>query len=133
MPLHEVLVFHDESHASVDAESKDCFGIDRQPPRFIGTVPDPYLLCFDHDRLSRVEASVRLSAQEAPQIFAKACSIWQKTIAPAPAPVLGDSNFCEGRDGSTAFNSHLVLTPGETTATVSLTLSKVSGDDPHAP
>lgn len=129
LPLHEVLLFHDESHASGDAENKDCFSIDRPPPRFMGKQPDPYLWCFEHDRLTRVEASVRLSTKDAPQAFARACALWQGAAAPLPV----DGNSCDGRNGSTAFSARLVLTPGETTALVSVTLSNVSGDAAHAP
>jgi hypothetical protein len=129
VPLHEVLFFHDETHGSGDAESKDCFSLDQPPPRFIGKEPDHYLWCFEHDRLTRVEAAVRLPLKDAPQTFARACSIWQKVAA----PLLVDDNSCAGRDGSTAFSARLVLTPGETTATVSVVLSGVAGDAAHAP
>jgi hypothetical protein len=79
--------------------------------------------------LTRVEAAVRLPAKEAPQTFARACSVWQKAAA---APLI-DGTSCDGRDGSTAFSARLVLTPGETTATVSVALSNVAGDAAHAP
>lgn len=128
LPLHEVLLFHDDTHGPGDAESKDCFSLDQPPPRFIGKQPDHYLWCFEHDRLTRVEAAVRLPAKEAPQTFARACAVWQKAAAP-----LLVGNSCDGRDGNIAFSARLVSTPGETTATVSVALSGVAGDAAHAP
>src|SRR5258706_12544290 len=55
--LHEVLLFHDESLGSADIESKDCYAIEGTPPTFVGRRPDEYLMCFEHDRLSRTNAS----------------------------------------------------------------------------
>lgn len=127
--LHEVLLFHDEAPGSVDADSKDCFTVDRPPPRFLDTQPDPYLLCFDHDRLTRIEASVRLTATEARQVLSRACALWLKSSAPPNA----DAGSCEGVEGRTAFSAHLASAPGDAGATLSLTLSSVSRDDSHAP
>jgi len=129
IPLHEVLLFHDEAPGSVNADSKDCFTVDRPPPRFLGSQPDPYLLCFDHDRLSRIEASVRLTAPEARQVLSRACALWLK----GAAPPTGDAAACEGVEGRTAFSAHLAFAPEDAAATLSLTLANVSRDDSHAP
>ena len=61
IPLHEVVLFDDETHGTAEADGKDCYGIDGAPPRFVGRQPDQYLLCFDHDRLTRVDAAVRVT------------------------------------------------------------------------
>jgi hypothetical protein len=57
LPLHEVLLFHDET-SRTDNDNKDCYSIEGTPPRFLGARPDHYLLCFDHDRLTRIDAAV---------------------------------------------------------------------------
>jgi hypothetical protein len=119
IPLHEVLLFHDESHGAAEVESKDCYAVDGAPPRFVGRQPDEYLLCFEHDRLNRIDVTVRLAADEASQVFARACSVWLKNFAPLPA--IGTA--CEGRDGGIAFSAHLGQVSGEPTSPLTLTLS----------
>jgi hypothetical protein len=59
------------------------------------------LLCFKRDRLSRIEASVRLPADEAAKIYADACGLWIKHAAS------GNTAACEGVDGNVAFSGHL--------------------------
>lgn len=118
LPLHEVLLFHDATNRA-DSDNKDCYAVEGTPPRFLGGRPDHYLLCFDHDRLSRVDAAVRLAAGEAPQVFARACALWLKDTATS----LGGGTACEGRDGSIAFSARLLLLPGDPAATVSMTLT----------
>ena len=93
--LHEVLLFRDDAHrnaapgnaatgaagadaAPVDAE---CYAADAPAPRFVGRIPEEYLLCFKQDRLSRIQASVRVPAAQAPEIFAAACAGWLKNAA----------------------------------------------------
>jgi hypothetical protein len=122
--LHEVLLFHDEAHGSGDVDNKDCYAIDGAPPRFVGHQPDQYLLCFDHDRLNRIEASVRLRADEASQVFARACALWLKNTAPT-----GGGNTCEGRDGGVSFSARLGLVPGEASVPMSMTLSSPAVHD----
>jgi hypothetical protein len=117
VPLHEVLLFHDQAHAAAENESRDCFAIDGAPPRFVGQTPDHYLLCFDHDHLTRIEASVRLIAGDAPGVFARACSLWLKNTAPASS-----GTTCEGREEAVAFSAVLSLLPGDA-ATLSMTVS----------
>lgn len=127
--LHEVLLFHDESHGSADVDAKDCYTADGAPPRFVDRRPDPYLLCFQHDHLQRIEASVHLGADEATQVFARACALWLKDPALQPA-----GTACEGRDGGIAFSAHLGAVPGEPTVTLSITLSDTAlRDTAHDP
>jgi hypothetical protein len=117
--LHEVLLFHEEPRGAADADTKDCYGVDGAPPRFVGRQPDEYLLCFDHDRLSRIDASVRLDADEAARVFARVCSLWLKDSE----PLQGIGNTCEGRDGGIAFSARLGGVPGEPSTPLSMTLS----------
>jgi hypothetical protein len=104
-----------------DPESKDCYAIDGTPPRLLGQTPDAYLLCFDHDRLNRIESTVHLAPATAAQVFAQACASWLSGAA-ATLPTAG---VCEGRSGTTSFAAHLVLEPGES-ATLSLVLSNAN-------
>ena len=117
--LHEVLLFHDESPGAADFDGADCHGIDGAAPRFVGRQPDEYLLCFDHDRLARIEASVRLPHDEAAQVFARACALWSKDSESLQTV----ANACEGRDGVVTFSARLGSVPGELTAPLAMTLS----------
>src|SRR5258707_15717871 len=60
LTFHEVLLFRDEAHAASAADELECYAVDGTRPRFIARPPSAYLLCFKQDRLSRVEATVRL-------------------------------------------------------------------------
>jgi len=153
--LHEVLLFRDDAHdnaatgnavarsaagnatadpAAVDAE---CYAADAPAPRFVGGIPDEYLLCFSQGRLSRIQASVRVDAARASDTFAAACAGWLKnaaSTADAGAPGAGASgagvsgagassvgapgvaspsadtqraDACEGRDGAVHFRGRL--------------------------
>jgi hypothetical protein len=123
--LHEVLLFHDESLGSADIESKDCYAVEGTPPTFVGRPPDEYLMCFEHDRLDRIDASVRIPAADAVRVFGRACALWLRNAKPPPAP----DNVCEGRDGDTAFSARLAALPGENTAELLMTLSDAAKDD----
>jgi hypothetical protein len=110
LKLHEVLLFRDEAHgegthgaAPADGIGADaeCYAADAPAPKFLGRTPEEYLLCFKQDRLSRIQASVRLPAEQAPDVFAAACAQWLKGAA-APAGAV-----CEGRDGPIHFTFRL--------------------------
>jgi hypothetical protein len=119
VPLTEVLVFH-QPDARRTGEDADCFrpGV---VVAFLGRAPADHLLCFDHDRLQRIEASVALPAAEAPTLFAAACADWRRgNPQGAPAP-----DACEGRQGDIAFSGHRVDGPDADLATVSITLTAV--------
>jgi hypothetical protein len=103
LALHEVLLFHDDSHATSSELGKDCYTVDGKPPRLADHDSDEFLLCFSHDRLDRIEASVSMKAGEGPAVLARACSLWLKNAA-QPA----GGNNCEGRDGEVAFSAHLI-------------------------
>jgi hypothetical protein len=145
LTLHEVLLFRDQARGGAAADDAECYASDAPAPRFVGRTPDEYLLCFKEDRLARIQASVRLTVAEAPEVFAAACTRWLKnamqatTGAAAPgaaasngaAPETGaprttdaqntgaqSADACKGREGSVRFNAHLgeEATPAETPA-----------------
>jgi hypothetical protein len=143
--LHEVLLFRDDAHgnaspgnaatggagadaAVVDAE---CYAADAPAPRFVGRIPEEYLLCFNQGRLSRIQASVRVGVDRVSDVFAAACTGWLKNAASTPgaeAPGVGTSGVgasgvvspsaetpsagaCEGRDGAIHFRGRLEEEP----------------------
>ena len=99
-------------------EHKDCYALDGTPPRFLGRPSEDHLLCFDHDRLRRIDASVRLPVEEAPTVLARACALWSKNSAPP-------GTLCEGQDESVAYSARLTLVSGEATGTLAITLLDV--------
>jgi hypothetical protein len=139
LTLHEVLLFRDEAHGANAADEAECYAGDTPPPRFVGRTPDEYLLCFKQDRLSRVQASVRLTAAEAPEVFAAACARWSKQATPATASpgavgagaasdaaqgaaiqgaaiqdaAIQGAAGCEGHDGGVHFSGRLEAEPAQ--------------------
>jgi hypothetical protein len=135
--LHEVLLFRDEAHgtaaagdaagvAAADdaaAVAAECYAADAPAPRFVGRVPEEYLLCFKQDRLSRIQATVRLTGAEAAAVFAAACAGWSKNMAPATANAPASTAetqsaaaaagaACEGREGAIKWSARLEEEPG---------------------
>ncbi len=127
VPLHEVLLFHDEAQSAA-ADPQDCYTVDGAPPRFLGAAPDEYLLCFGHDRLNRIDASVRLALAQAGQTFAHACAVWSKNAT----PTAGSDRRCAGRDDGIDFSARLADLPGQADTRLSMTLSPAVPDDPAA-
>jgi hypothetical protein len=106
LTLHEVLLFRDEAQRAAPADELECYAVDGNRPRFVARAPSPYLLCFKHDRLSRIEATVRLPAEEAARIFADACGLWLKTAQPG-------TEQCAGSEGGVTFAGHFENEPDE--------------------
>ena len=108
LKLHEVLLFADPRDGAT-GDAAECYGIDRDPPRFLEHTPDAYLLCFRHDHLARIEATVNVAQASAAQIFADACGLWQKNAAPPPAAAAADApkHACSGRDSGIAYRGSL--------------------------
>lgn len=126
LALHEVLLFHDAAEANAGADHEDCYGVE-SPPRFLGRTPEAYALCFDHDRLQRIDAAVHLGIEESAGIFARACAQWLKDSV----PMAGSNERCEGRDKGIAFNGRL-RDAGESAVLLSMTLSAVPDGDAGA-
>jgi hypothetical protein len=132
LTLHEVLLFRDDAHGSAAVDDAECYAADTPAPRFLGRTPEEYLLCFKQDRLARIQASVRLAAAEAPEVFATACAGWLKNhIAAAAAPASASaqgSDACKGRDGAIRFSAHTEEESDSAETTLSITLD--SAPDP---
>jgi hypothetical protein len=118
LTLHEVLLFRDDAPRTV-LEEPECYAPDKGPPRFISRTPDDYLLCFKHDRLSRIESTLRLPNNEAAQIFTDACGLWVKN-----AQAHGGAS-CEGADGGIAFVARLDSDADETDSQLTIQLEAV--------
>jgi hypothetical protein len=130
--LHEVLMFRDAAHAA-QGDDAECYAMEPTPPRFLKQTPSEYLLCYKHDRLARVQATVNLPKADAAQILSDACGLWQRNAGavqagavqagaaqagasppPAEAAASGEgaaaqagSNSCEGREGPVGYSSRL--------------------------
>jgi hypothetical protein len=106
LKLHEVLLFKDDTHRAAPADSMtveaECYAADAPAPKFLGRAPEAYLLCFRQDRLSRIQASLRLPPDQAPDVFAAACAQWTKNPAAVPTDAV-----CEGLDGAIHFSFRL--------------------------
>jgi hypothetical protein len=124
LTLHEVLLFRDEAQRAAPVDELECYAVDGNRPLFVARSPSPYLLCFKHDRLSRVEATVRLPADEAARIFADACGLWMKNAQPT-------TQECAGSEGGTTFVGHFENEPDES-AELSIQLDAADPAD-HAP
>jgi hypothetical protein len=118
LTLDEVLMFHDAAGSANEAESGDCFSLrGASPPQFLGRRPDPYLLCFEHDRLHRIEASVQLAADEAARLEDAVCAEWLGSAEDRARTPDG----CAGSDGGVRLSVRIA--PGaESSATLSITL-----------
>ena len=138
LTLHEVLLFRDDAHGSAAVDDAECYAADTPAPRFLGRTPEEYLLCFKQDRLARIQASVRLAAAEAPEVFARACTGWQKNHAAAEPtaaqPVAAEppagqpGEVCKGRDSAIRFSAHTEEESDSAETTLSITLD--SAPDP---
>jgi hypothetical protein len=146
LTLHEVLLFRDEAHGAGATDEAECYAANTPPPRFVGRVPAEYLLCFKQDRLSRIQASVRLTAVEAPAVFAAACARWSKQTTPTPAipatpategAAAGDAAqspaACEGHDGGIHFSGRLEADPAHAEGAPDEQVLSITLDGPSVP
>jgi hypothetical protein len=138
--LHEVLLFRDEAtggaaanDAAADAE---CYAADAPAPRFVGRTPEEYLLCFRQDRLSRIQASVRLTAAEAPDVFGAACAAWLRNAAQTaepPTAAAESAGACAGRDGTIRFRGRLAEEAARAQGPASESVLSITLDRPSTP
>jgi hypothetical protein len=101
LTVHEVLLFHDEAPGASSSDEAECYALNVEPPRFLARQPEEFLLCYVHDRLSRIEATVRLPSSEALQVFTDACGLWMKNAAGQFA------DGCAGTDHGIGFSGRL--------------------------
>ena len=127
LTLHEVLLFRDEAQQSAPADELECYAVDGNRPLFIARSPSEYLLCFKHDRLSRIEATVRLPADDAARIFADACGLWMKNAQAAPED-------CAGSEGGVTFAGHFENEADESAQlSIQLDAAEPAARSDHAP
>ena len=118
LTLHEVLLFREEGRGGVpSADEAECYATDAPAPRFVAGPWQEYMLCFKRDRLARIQANARLTAESAPETFAAACAHWAKNAAAPNGAVpqntapqnttLPAAVVCEGRDGATHYLGRL--------------------------
>jgi hypothetical protein len=125
LTMHEVLLFRDEAQRTAPADELECYAVDGNRPQFVARSPSPYLLCFKHDRLTRVEATVRLPADDAARIFADACGLWMKNAQPT-------AEECSGSEGGTTFAGHFE-NDADDSAQLTIQLDAAESDHPdHA-
>jgi hypothetical protein len=124
--MHEVLLFRDEEHNSAAADELECYAVDGKLPRFVARQAAEYLLCFKRDRLSRIEATVRLPADEAAKIFADACGLWAKKASAA-------AEGCEGSESGIAYLGHLDSEPQGSETAMSVQLDALESAPERAP
>jgi hypothetical protein len=144
-------MFRDTAHAA-QSDDAECYAMERTAPTFLKRTPSEYMLCFKHDRLARVEATVGLPSAEAAQIFSDACGLWQRNAgeghaaappsgaaasgegagaqvaanaAPAIATPVGSSN-CEGRDGAVSYSSRLEESTQQTDRALTMRLDALA-------
>jgi hypothetical protein len=128
--LHEVLLFRDEEHNAPAADELECYAVDGKLPRLAAHQIAEYLLCFKRDRLSRIEASVRLPADEAAKIYADACGLWAKNAAQG-----GESaaDGCEGSERGVAYLGHLESEPQGSDTAMSVQLDALDSASERSP
>jgi len=132
--LHEVLLFRDASRAAA-ADDPECYAMEQSAPRFVARIPSEYMLCFKHDRLSRVQATVNLPQSEAAQIFSDACSLWHRNEGAAQAAAdqpaadvpgadqgADQAGACDGRDGAIGYTGRLDQEADQAEAPLTVTL-----------
>lgn len=122
LTVHEVLLFRDEEPGASSSDEAECYALNGEPPHFLARQPEEFLLCYVHDRLSRIEATVRLPGSEAPQILSDACGLWMKNA--------GEQNAarCAGTDHGVGFSGRL-----EADSTSAESLLTVRLDGPTSP
>jgi hypothetical protein len=122
LATHEVLLFRDSASGAPAGDEPECYAVNGTAPRFMARQPSEYLLCFKHDRLSRVEAMVQLPTDKTEQILADACGLWMKS---AQAPLKADApnmGGCEGIEGNVAFAASIERSPDDTETQLTMQL-----------
>jgi len=107
--LHEILYFQDV-HPAADppepgekAPSTDCYRPNGPPPTILNHASEDYVLCFQHDRLARVEAVLNLPAAAASALAQRLCDAW---LPGSLAGTRGEA-ACSGRSSDVAFRVRL--------------------------
>jgi hypothetical protein len=124
LALNEVLEFHG-SESDAPIENRDCFSIDgASPPEVLGRRPEKYLLCFEHDRLHRIEALLRLAPAETESMPDLLCQEWLDGAADRERTPEG----CAGSVGEARLAVHLA-SAADTARTLSISLTDAKPRD----
>jgi hypothetical protein len=122
LALNETLEFHD-AESPGEAPSRDCFSVDgAAPPKVLERRPAAYRLCFEHDRLERIEAEVRLASGEAGALLGTVCRQWIGRDGDGSPAEDRSPESCTGRDGDIGLSMRLAPGP-DSSATLSISLS----------
>lgn len=129
LELHELVYFRDDGSGAADAtadpaaapatsaESEDCYAVGGPAPRFLGRVTERYALCFRHDRLDRVQATVRFDADDdAAVLFQRYCAAWGAAADAAAR--------CAGGDDTRRFEARLEAPDGESATLLTIVVYK---------
>lgn len=107
--LHEILYFQD-AHQAADppepgerAVTSDCYRSNGPLPQVLNHVSADYVLCFQHDRLARVEAVLNLPADTASVLAQRLCDAW----LPGSLANTRSEDACSGRSSDAAFRVRL--------------------------
>jgi hypothetical protein len=123
LALDEVIMFRDAAGAAAceapsDAESGDCFSMDgASPPQILARRPDSYLLCFEHDRLRRIETSVHVAESESEPLLGALCAQWLGRARDTART----ADSCAGREGTVEWRARRAQ-GADSSATLSITL-----------
>lgn len=100
--LKEVLLFQGES-GDGDAGEGECYAAAEPRLRLRGILAEDHVMCFQHDRLVRAEAVLRLPRDVSTDTFPRWCEEWVAGLA----DVERAAEHCAGREGDTSFDAVL--------------------------
>lgn len=91
-----------EASSNLAATDEECFSLSRDLPQMFRIAPDSYVLCFYHDHLVRVEASLPVASLKVASVWEEICSRVAKLNPETLAEI---SHTCEGRHASVIFRA----------------------------
>ena len=126
--LHEILYFQAAQQAadSPDAgegAAADCYRSNGPSPRVLNHGSDDYVLCFEHDRLARVEAVLRLPTDEARELTQRLCDAWLRDGISGTR----SEDSCAARAGDAAFRLRWAAVDGDTGTALTITVYTPGG------
>lgn len=128
--LHEILYFQGAVRTGNSPDlgegvAADCYRSNGPVPRVLNHNGEDYVLCFSHDRLARVEAVLRLPADEARALAQRACDAW----LPASLATTRSEDSCGGRRGDAAFRLRRYALDAQIGSAVSIIVYTTGGPE----